>query len=98
MRALDTAYNYRNFTSHRTLSSAASDLLQHFTISTKVGFMPGPNGTPRHTLSPPRLREAIDRTVETLGVRPEVIFLHNPERALDSEVVDPASRIDHLDE
>lgn len=41
---LDTAYNYRGFTSHRTLASTASDLLSEFTISTKVGFFPSSRG------------------------------------------------------
>ncbi|MGH3565277.1 MAG: aldo/keto reductase [Pseudonocardia sp.] len=94
IRALDTAYNYRRFTSHRTLASTAADLLGEFTISTKVGFFPGERGTPVHSLDPVRLRDAIDESATTLGVVPEVVFLHNPERALPG--TDPAAELDRL--
>ncbi len=41
-----------------------------------------------------RLREAIDESATALGVVPEVVFLHNPERALPS--TDPAAELDRL--
>jgi pyridoxine 4-dehydrogenase len=94
VRTLDTAYNYRGFTSHRTLAAAAADLLGEFAISTKVGFFPGPGGTPEHSLDPGRLRDAIDESATTLGHPPEVVFLHNPERALPG--TDPAAELDRL--
>lgn len=94
LRALDTAYNYRGFTSHRTLAATASDLLGEFAISTKVGFFPGPDGTPEHSLDPVRLRDALDESATTLGVVPEMVFLHNPERALSG--ADPAAELDRL--
>lgn len=78
---LDTAYNYFGFGSHRTLAQIGGDLLPQFTISTKVGFFPASKGT-AHSLNPDRLRNAIWRSVDDLGVRPAVIFLHNPERTL----------------
>jgi pyridoxine 4-dehydrogenase len=78
---LDTAYNYQGFTSHRRLAATAGDLLSEFRISTKVGFFPGDRG-PEHSLDPVRLRSAVHETVEDLGVQPDVVMLHNPERAL----------------
>ncbi|MGH3830645.1 MAG: aldo/keto reductase [Pseudonocardiaceae bacterium] len=81
MTDLDTAYNYRDFTSHRKLASTAADLLGKFTISTKVGFFPSDQGT-GHCLDPARLRQAVHESVQDLGVRPAVVLLHNPERTL----------------
>ena len=78
---LDTAYNYRGFTSHRTLASTASDLLSEFTISTKVGFFPSSRG-PEHCLDPARLRQAVHQSVQDLGTQPDMVLLHNPERTL----------------
>lgn len=78
---LDTAYNYRAFTSHRRLAATAGDLLSEFTISTKVGFFPGDRG-PEHSLDPVRLRRAVHESVQDLGVQPDVVLLHNPERTL----------------
>ncbi len=78
---LDTAYNYRGFTSHRRLAATAGDLLGEFTISTKVGFFPGVRG-PKHCLDPVRLRQAVHQSVQDLGAQPEVMLLHNPERTL----------------
>ena len=92
--ALDTAYNYRGFSSHRVLAAAAADLLCEFAISTKVGFFPGPNGAPVHSLDPVRLRDTVDESVTTLGSVPEVVFLYNPERALPG--ADPAAEFDRL--
>lgn len=94
VRALDTAYNYRGFTSHRTLAATAGDLLGEFAISTKVGFFPSAHGTPEHSLDPVRLRDAIDELVTTLTRPPEVVFLHNPERALPG--IDLAAELDQL--
>lgn len=81
MTDLDTAYNYRGFTSHRKLAATAGDLLGEFTISTKVGFFPGVRG-PEHCLDPVRLRQAVHQSVHELGVHPDVVLLHNPERTL----------------
>jgi pyridoxine 4-dehydrogenase len=78
---LDTAYNYRDFTSHRRLAATAGDLLSEFTISTKVGFFPASRG-PEHCLDPVRLRQAVHQSRQDLGVQPHVVLLHNPERTL----------------
>lgn len=59
----------------------ARDLLGEFTISTKVGFFPGDRGT-EHCLDPARLRQAVYESVRDLGVQPDVVMLHNPERTL----------------
>lgn len=83
MNNLDTAYNYRGFTSHRVLARVAGDLLPQFRISTKVGFFPDGHGA-HHSLDPGRLRTAIWQSVDDLGVRPKTIFLHSPERTLAS--------------
>ncbi len=81
MTDLDTAYNYRAFTSHRRLTATAGDLLSEFMISTKVGFFPG-DREPEHSLDPVRLRRAIHQSVQDLGIQPDVVLLHNPERTL----------------
>ncbi|XVV02488.1 hypothetical protein ACQPW3_34795 [Actinosynnema sp. CA-248983] len=81
MTAVDTAFNYQHFGSHRALAHAASELLDEFEVSTRVGFFPGLDGV-RHLLDPARLREAIWRTVDDLGTPPAAILLHNPERTL----------------
>ncbi len=81
MTNLDTAYNYRGFTSHRTLASTAGDLLGEFTISTKVGFFPSSRG-PEHCLDPARLRRAVHQSAQDLGTQPDVVLLHNPEQTL----------------
>lgn len=81
MTAVDTAYNYHHFGAHRMLAGAAGELLDGFEVSTKVGFFPGLEAA-RHFLDPARLREAMWRTVDDLGVRPAVVLLHNPERTL----------------
>jgi pyridoxine 4-dehydrogenase len=83
VRALDTGYNYLNFTSHRTLVRVAGDLLPDFVISTRVGFFPCAGGT-EHSLDPRRLREAVERSAEDLCRPPDVVLLHNPERTLAS--------------
>ncbi|MGW5456703.1 aldo/keto reductase [Nocardia sp. NPDC003979] len=79
---MDTAYNYRGFTSHRKLAQTAGDLLAEFTVSTKVGFFPGSDGHTVHSLEPERLRAAVEQSSEDLGQTPDVVFLHNPERTL----------------
>lgn len=94
VRALDTAYNYRGFSSHRTLAARAEDLLGEFDLSTKVGFFPGPAGAPVHSLNPGRLRDAIDESATVLGHVPAVVFLHNPERAMPG--ANPAAEADQL--
>ncbi|WIX76036.1 aldo/keto reductase [Amycolatopsis carbonis] len=92
--ALDTAYNYRGFTSHRRLSAVASDLLDEFDVSTKVGFFPGDGDVPVHSLDTVRLCDAIDESANTLGVVPEVVLLHNPERSMPGN--DRAAELDQL--
>jgi aryl-alcohol dehydrogenase-like predicted oxidoreductase len=78
---LDTAYNYLAFGSHRRLVQVARDLLPQFAISTKVGFFRSGNGA-YHSVEPIQLRDAIWHSINELGVRPAVIFLHSPERTL----------------
>jgi aryl-alcohol dehydrogenase-like predicted oxidoreductase len=87
--SVDTAYNYRGFTSHRVLAETAGDLLAEFTLSTKVGFFPGTGGRVVHCLQPGPLRTAIERAVDDLGRTPDVVFLHNPERTLASVNIQP---------
>lgn len=74
MTALDTAYNYLGFASHRTLARVAGDLLGRFEISTKVGYFPG-----GHDLNPIRLRRAVEQAATDLGRVPDTVLLHNPE-------------------
>ncbi|RAY14602.1 aldo/keto reductase [Actinomadura craniellae] len=78
---LDTAFNYRSFTSHTTLSTIAADLLDRFTISTKIGFFQTPHGI-RHSLDPKLLSASLRQTNKDLGRQPDLVFLHNPERSL----------------
>lgn len=78
---IDTAFNYHGFASHTTLAEVGRDLLHRFTISTKVGFFPGP-GAAEHSLDPARLRKALEQTNRELGCAPTIVFLHNPERSL----------------
>ena len=79
--AIDTSFNYRGFTSHRTLADIAGDLLPRLTVSTKVGYFPGPEKT-EHSLDPARLRAAVEQTNRDLGRAPDLVFLHNPEHSL----------------
>lgn len=79
--ALDTSYSYLGFRSHSVLAAVAADLLPEFSISTKIGFFPGPERSV-HSLDPHRLREALERTCDDLGRAPDLVFLHNPERSL----------------
>ncbi|WP_093662330.1 aldo/keto reductase [Streptomyces wuyuanensis] len=81
IHALDTSFNYHGFTSHKTLAQIGSDLLPHFTVSTKVGYFPGPNRA-EHSLEPTRLRSALEQTNRDLGRPPDLVFLHNPEHSL----------------
>lgn len=78
MTALDTAFNYRRFTSHRTLAGIAADLLPAFSISTKVGYFPD-----GHDLDTGRLRAAVEQSARELGQIPDTVLLHNPERSPD---------------
>lgn len=84
VRGIDTAFNYRGFTSHRSLARVAGDLLAEFTLSTKVGFFPASEPATRavHSLDPARLRAAVDQSCDDLGRAPDVVFLHSPERSL----------------
>ncbi|MFE9997494.1 aldo/keto reductase [Streptomyces avermitilis] len=75
---LDTAFNYHQFASHRTLAAIADDLLPAFTISTKVGYFPD-----GHDLDPVRLRAAVEQSAEELGRTPDTVLLHNPESSVD---------------
>ncbi|WP_336116319.1 aldo/keto reductase [Streptomyces sp. PTD9-10] len=79
--ALDTSTNYLGFRSHQVLAQAAGDLLPKFTISTKVGYFPGPNGA-EHSLDHVRLHAAVEQASRDLGREPDLVFLHNPEHSL----------------
>ena len=74
LTALDTAYNYQHFDSHRALAATAGELLDRFEISTKVGFFPD-----GHSLEPARLRAAVEQAASELGRAPNTVLLHNPE-------------------
>jgi aryl-alcohol dehydrogenase-like predicted oxidoreductase len=82
VRNIDTAFNYADFRSHAILARVAPDLLPHFSVSTKVGFFPGAGDRNDHSLEPARLTRAVETAAETLGIVPDVVFLHNPERSL----------------
>jgi pyridoxine 4-dehydrogenase len=75
---LDTAFNYHQFASHRTLAAIAGDLLPAFTISTKVGYFPD-----GHDLDPARLRAAVEQSAKELGRSPDTVLLHNPESSVE---------------
>ncbi|MFZ4238584.1 aldo/keto reductase [Streptomyces murinus] len=79
--ALDTSTNYLGFRSHQVLARTAFDLLPKFTVSTKVGYFPGPDGT-KHSLDPMRLTSAVEEAAKDLRREPDLVFLHNPERSL----------------
>jgi aryl-alcohol dehydrogenase-like predicted oxidoreductase len=59
----------------------AGDLLPKFTVSTKVGYFPGP-GEAEHSLDPVRLHAAVEQAAGDLGQEPDLVFLHNPEHSL----------------
>lgn len=84
MRGIDTAYNYKGFTSHRALARIAADLLGDFTVSTKVGYFPSGALGERsvHSFDPARLWAAVEQSAHDLERGPDVVFLHNPELAL----------------
>ena len=79
--ALDTSTNYLDFRSHRVLARTARDLLPKFTVSTKVGYFPGPERV-EHSLDPIRLHAAVEQATKDLGREPDLVFLHNPEHSL----------------
>ncbi|WP_210593684.1 aldo/keto reductase [Streptomyces sp. GESEQ-35] len=79
--ALDTSTNYLGFRSHQILAQTAGDLLPKFTVSTKVGYFPGPGGA-EHSLDPVRLHAAVEQAAGDLGQEPDLVFLHNPEHSL----------------
>ncbi|MER6211170.1 aldo/keto reductase [Streptomyces sp. NPDC001642] len=79
--ALDTSTNYLGFRSHQVLAQTAGDLLPKFTVSTKVGYFPGP-GRAEHSLDPVRLHAAVEQAAGDLGQEPDLVFLHNPEHSL----------------
>ncbi|MER7877684.1 aldo/keto reductase [Streptomyces solisilvae] len=74
MTALDTAYNYHQFTAHRALARIAGDLLPRFAVSTKVGYFPD-----GHDLRSRRLQQAAEQSATDLGRAPDTLLLHNPE-------------------
>lgn len=78
---LDTSSNYLGFRSHEVLARTAGDLLPKFTLSTKVGYFPRPDGA-EHSLEPARLHTAVEQAVADLGREPDLVFLHNPEHSL----------------
>ncbi|MFD9975925.1 aldo/keto reductase [Streptomyces sp. NPDC059017] len=79
--ALDTSTNYLGFRSHQILTRTAGDLLPKFTVSTKVGYFPGPGGV-EHSLDPVRLHAGVEQAAMDLGREPDLVFLHNPEHSL----------------
>lgn len=79
--ALDTSTNYLGFRSHQVLAQTAGDLLPKFTVSTKVGYFPGPGGA-EHSLDAVRLHAAVEQAAGDLGQEPDLVFLHNPEHSL----------------
>ncbi|MBP5906158.1 aldo/keto reductase [Streptomyces sp. LBUM 1478] len=79
--ALDTSTNYLGFRSHQVLARTAGDLLPKFTVSTKVGFFPGPDGV-EHSLDSVRLHAAVEQAAWDLAREPDLVFLHNPEHSL----------------
>jgi aryl-alcohol dehydrogenase-like predicted oxidoreductase len=83
--ALDTSTNYFGFRSHQLLARTAGDLLPKFTVSTKVGYFPGPDGA-EHSLDPTRLNSAVEEATKNLGREPDLVFLHNPEHSLRKAV------------
>lgn len=78
---VDTAFNYQRFDGHRLLARVAGSLLGEFAVSTKVGFFACGNNVD-HSLRPMWLRDAVEQSVEDLGIKPAVMFLHSPERSL----------------
>ncbi|MET8957590.1 aldo/keto reductase [Streptomyces sp. NPDC004533] len=82
---LDTSANYLGFRSHQVLARTAVDLLPKFTLSTKVGYFPGPDAA-EHSLDPMRLNSAVEQAAEDLGREPDMVFLHNPEHSLREAV------------
>lgn len=66
------AATYHDGQAHRLLAQAAGDLLEHFTISTKVSPRAGR----------PPLAEQAQRAAGDLGLAPEVVLVHNPEHVL----------------
>jgi pyridoxine 4-dehydrogenase len=83
--AIDTSANYFGFRSHQILARTAGDLLPRFTVSTKVGYFPGPTGA-EHSLNPVRLRTAVEQAAQDLGREPDLVLLHNPEHSLNESV------------
>ncbi|MEV6841402.1 aldo/keto reductase [Streptomyces sp. NPDC051133] len=79
--SLDTSTNYLGFRSHHILARTAGDLLPKFTVSTKVGYFPAPDGA-GHSLDPMRLNSAVGEAAKDLGREPDLVFLHNPEHSL----------------
>ncbi|MFJ8860529.1 aldo/keto reductase [Streptomyces sp. NPDC102451] len=73
---LDTASNYLRHSSHEVLKEVAGDLLQKFSVSTKVGYFPG-----EHSLAPAWLRTGVERASKDLGREPDTVLLHNPEHS-----------------
>nr|WP_237450306.1 aldo/keto reductase [Nocardiopsis alba] len=82
IRRIDTSYNYLDYTAHQVLAHRSGDLLERFSISTKVGFFPTGTGHSEHSLNPIRLHQAVKESVDHLGMAPTVVFLHNPEHTL----------------
>ena len=76
------ATTYHHGQAHRLLATAAGDLIERFTISTKV--------SPRAGLPP--LREQAARAVDELGTVPTVVLVHNPEHIVRALPPDQAAR------
>ncbi|WP_030813387.1 aldo/keto reductase [Streptomyces sp. NRRL S-337] len=81
--SIDTSFNYHGFSAHTALAAAGRELLPRFWLSTKVGFFPAA-GQAEHSLDPAHLREAVEQSNRDLGRAPDLVFLHNPERSVNS--------------
>lgn len=90
---IDTAPNYRGGSAHHDLAPTLSTHPGIY-VSTKVGFISrtarvagvaagvitAAQAEDGHSLRPAYVRWQTERSVAELGRRPEVVFLHNPER------------------
>lgn len=76
---IDTAYSYTGFAAHQLIAAIEPSITTQLSITTKVGFFPD-----GYDLTPERLSEAARQIADELGRAPDVLLLHNPERAAPS--------------